>query len=182
MAATSSLLSRFSAPLLLILVIGCAAQPDRSPDGDLRQVLDRYDQVVETAADAATAERALAEEVFYLSYRGTGSGDGRLPVAYLAAMEGLTQRLRERNPRSPWLAQAWYHVGEGRRLRGDLDGALAAFENSLANPCSGAAGVYTQLSLERIEAISYALENPTAELPPGRTGCPPAPLKLEFPQ
>ena len=52
---------------------------------------------------------------------------------------------------------------------------------ALAIPCSGVTGVYTMLSLERLETVSQALEDPLAELPPGRAGCPPAPPLLQFP-
>lgn len=162
------------------VLAGCAAQ-QLPVDADLRQALARYDRVIEDAAEPAAVERALAEEVFYLSYLGAGGEDGRLPIAYLAAMEGLTLRLQQHNGRSPWLAQAWYHVGEGRRLSGDLDGALSAYENSLAIPCAGATGVYSLLSLERIEVVSHALEDPLTELPSGRYGCPPARPLIQFP-
>ncbi|HSH69894.1 MAG TPA: hypothetical protein VK997_08245 [Deferrisomatales bacterium] len=159
---------------------GCAVR-QLPVDADLRQALARYDRVIEDAAEPAAVERALAEEVFYLSYLGAGGEDGRVPIAYLAAMEGLTLRLQQSNGRSPWLAQAWYHVGEGRRLSGDLDGALSAYENSLAIPCSGATGVYSLLSLERIEVVSQALTDPLTELPAGRDGCPPARPLMRFP-
>jgi tetratricopeptide (TPR) repeat protein len=169
----------FHAVAVVAVLAGCAAQ-QLPADADLRQALAWYDRVIEDAPEPVAVERALAEEVFYLSYLGAGGEDGRLPIAYLAAMEGLTLRLQQRNGRSPWLAQAWYHVGEGRRLSGDLDGALAAYENALAIPCSGATGVYSMLSLERIETVGQALEDPLAELPPGRTGCPPAMPRLQF--
>jgi hypothetical protein len=174
-----SLLRPIAVALLLVLV-GCAA-PRLPADADLHQALVWYDRVIANTKDPAAVERALAEEVFYLSYLGAGGADGRLPLAYLAAMEELTLRLQRANGSSPWLAQAWYHVGEGRRLGGDLDGALAAYENSLAIPCSGAAGVYTLLSLERIERVSQAAENPLDELPPGRAGCAPVPAPLQLP-
>ena len=162
------------------VLAGCAVQ-QLPVDAELRQALARYDRVIDDASEPAAVERALAEEVFYLSYLRAGGEDGRLPIAYLAAMEGLTLRLQQSNPRSPWLAQAWYHVGEGRRLSGDLDGALSAYENSLAIPCAGATGVYSMLSLERIEVVSQALTDPLTELPAGRDGCPPARPLLQFP-
>lgn len=169
-----------AAVAFLFLLGGCAAQQPPA-DADLRQALAWYDRVIEDAPAPGAVERALAEEVFYLSYLGADGADGRLPTAYLAAMEGLTLRLQRRNGRSPWLAQAWYHVGEGRRLSGDLDGALAAYENALAIPCAGATGVYSMLSMERIDTVSQALDASAVELPPGRTGCPPAPPLLQFP-
>jgi len=163
------------------MLAACASHPPPLPS-NLEQALAWYDRVIEESQDPAAVERALAEEVFYVFYLGSGEGGTRLPTAYLAAMEGLTLRLQRRNPGSPWLAQAWYHVGEGRRLEGDLDGALAAYENSLAIPCSGAAGVYSLLSLERLETVGKALDALPAGSPVRPTGCPPQRPLLQFPQ